>query len=336
MYSALWECKFWEFSPRNVECNVSKNTTHIIVPEDPDIAASMLKYKKDAPQLKIINESALCSLLIELTNNPEFDLVTAKDKILSQKYAERKAELEANKQLWMDKHSPKTLEEVVGNEAEIRDLKHWLRTWQHNMQIDPNFRRGCLICGPSGIGKTIIARLACQKEGYDTVETAAGNQRGKNELEKFLSETVSCKAFKSNDNDAHTNIPTLQNTHVAVVMDELEAMNETINKGGMQSIAKYLKTTNTPMICICETSSINYKVRPILNSCYLIKINKPSVADVVKRLKEILVEEELSVDDSVLEHIVRVSECDVRQSIISLEMYCRRLRNSLITEDLST
>eukprot|EP01022_Parablepharisma_sp_SALTPOND_P001381 TRINITY_DN106260_c0_g1_i1.p2 TRINITY_DN106260_c0_g1~~TRINITY_DN106260_c0_g1_i1.p2 ORF type:complete len:358 (+),score=35.90 TRINITY_DN106260_c0_g1_i1:875-1948(+) len=318
---------------RNIVSEITTQTTHVVVPEDPEITATLLKLKQDIPSLKIINENALHSLLVEVTNNPGFQLLGAKNALLRQRRAARLAEVEANRQLWIDKYVPKRLKEVVGNKSAINNLQYWLRKWQENIRDDVVFKRGCLISGPPGIGKTLVAKLICLEEGYDIIETTASDQRNKAGLDKFLAEAVSCETFQSNDNNSSLELPVLRKSKVALIMDELEAMNETINKGGMQLLAKALKTTSAPIICICETSGLHSsKMQPLLNICYHVEFRKPNKGQISNHLQKILEHEMLKIDERTLEKIIEISRNDVRQSVTSLEMYCKKLRNTTAVE----
>lgn len=70
-----------------------------------------------------------------------------------------------------DKHRPNKWEDVVGNEAEVRTLEARVRAGQHH---------AFLLVGPSGIGKTTLARIAafelgCEQTGRMEIDAATNS-----------------------------------------------------------------------------------------------------------------------------------------------------------------
>ena len=81
-------------------------------------------------------------------------------------------------QTLIEKYTPTDLSQVIGNKKNIESLLWWLREFK-NKKAE---KKGILISGPSGIGKTIIAKLALQKWGYRVIEFNAGDVRSQKSL----------------------------------------------------------------------------------------------------------------------------------------------------------
>lgn len=273
----------------------------------------------------MINEEALERIFAELACDVELTLSNAKNLIIQTKKTERMAEVAANRQLWMDKHEPKSTKDIIGNNLSISELNYWLDCWTHI--IDNNltcnsecftFARACLLSGPHGVGKTSVAKLSCKENGYDIIETNASDHRNKKWLEDLLSDAISCKSLEFTTNDQNKN-----RKKAAILMDEIEAMNETSNKGGIHLLADLIKITQVPIICICENSNSS-KVRPIFNLCSHITFEKPQRQIVKEKFLAILKEENSELDNSTIDAIIETTGSDIRQGLNMLEMCSKR------------
>lgn len=61
---------------------------------------------------------------------------------------------------WIKKYSPISLKNVIGHKSQIQKLINWAFSLEKQVKIKENFV--VLLCGPYGIGKTIIAKLLSQ------------------------------------------------------------------------------------------------------------------------------------------------------------------------------
>ncbi len=96
-------------------------------------------------------------------------------------------------QLWVNKHKPEELEEIIGNGGQVKKLRAWLQEFheQRRLESSRNTKRGskgkanpssfaaALISGPPGIGKTTAARVIAQSLGFHIIELNASDTRNK-------------------------------------------------------------------------------------------------------------------------------------------------------------
>ena len=60
-----------------------------------------------------------------------------------------------------------------------------------------------------------------------------------------------------------------------VLMDEVDGMSNG-DRGGIQELIRVIKTTKTPIICICNDRN-SPKVRSLASNCYDLQFNKPTM-----------------------------------------------------------
>ena len=72
-------------------------------------------------------------------------------------------------------------------------------------------------------------------------------------------------------------IRSIYHTQKVVIMDEVDGMS-TGDRGGIQELIRIIKTTQTPIICICNDRE-SPKVRSLANSCYDLTFSKPTQYD---------------------------------------------------------
>lgn len=130
-----------------------------------------------------------------------------------------KAQLEAAKSvgstmLWVDRHKPQDVSQLVGNSDVLQKLDSWLSSWErihvHGGE-KPKFNRqnpgakAALLSGPPGIGKSTLARLIGEKHGYDIYEMNASDARSQKLLKVRMGMPMyvdvgggSCEVHQSN------------------------------------------------------------------------------------------------------------------------------------------
>lgn len=62
-------------------------------------------------------------------------------------------------------------------------------------------------------------------------------------------------------------------------MDEVDGMAGNEDRGGIQELIQLIKTTNVPIICMCNDRN-HQKMRSLVNYCFDLKFNKPRVEQI--------------------------------------------------------
>ncbi|KAF4758013.1 replication factor C subunit 1, partial [Perkinsus olseni] len=183
--------------------------------------------------------------------------------------------------LWTDKYKPRTLKDLVGNNAPITKLRTWLQDWEkvhvHGQKKPVTFRgrgvpenvnaKAVLVSGPPGIGKTTACRLVAQELGYIPMEFNASDQRNKATVDNLASGLATNAVIGKNYSLKQKS---------CLIMDEVDGMSGG-DRGGGAALIQLIKKTKMPVMCICN-DRMSTKVRSLANSCYDILFTKPNGA----------------------------------------------------------
>ena len=220
--------------------------------------------------------------------------------------------------MWVDKHKPKQLSDIIGHPDIVKSVKNWLETWEavhiaktkkvEYKKENPG-AKAMLISGPPGIGKTTMATLIGSSLGYEVLELNASDTRNKRAISEELADVVQSKAigFGGKVNKR------------MIIMDEVDGMGGS-DRGGIPELIKVIKSSKTPIICICNDRH-SVKIKSLAGHCFDIKVKRPVKQLVAKKLVEIALREGLQVEINAAEMLVEQSGNDIRQALHAMQMW---------------
>ena len=202
-----------------------------------------------------------------------------------------------SKELLVNKYKPADVSNIIGHKEQISQITDWLQSWDSGITSE-SFKRGILITGPPGIGKTTCAHLIAAAAGYKVKEYNASDTRSISTLRGIIA------------------LGMRRLVKEVIVMDELDGLSE---RGGVGEIAAILKKTTVPIICIANDKPP--KLKPIISACLDIKFNRPVKSTISTAILKIAKKEGINIERSTLETMCEKSGNDIRSILNSLEFY---------------
>jgi len=201
---------------------------------------------------------------------------------------------------WVEQYRPMKLADVVNQSEIISRLKQFIKD-----KAMPHL----IFAGPAGTGKTTCA-LVMVREIYGRkmtpnitfLELNASDERGINVIRTIIKDFAKAK-------------PPLDIPFKILILDEADNMTSPAQQALRRTMEKY--TRNCRMILICNYS--NKIILPIQSRAVVFRFSKLSDNDIKERLKFIVAKENIKIDESGLNALIKVSRGDLRRAINYLQ-----------------
>ena len=199
--------------------------------------------------------------------------------------------------MWSEKHRPKSLEEMVGNEEARAKLQLWLRRWKPGA-------KAALLVGPPGTGKTTTVHLVAAKTNHELVELNASDSRTKEKLSRKMGEAVG----SSN----------LFGTGTLIFLDEVDGLAGRSDYGAIDFIKDAVRSSENPVVMAANDPDAD-EVRKLASVTTKIEFRKPDDSEVEARVDFVSKEEGLTLGPEELHAIVQAANGDFRAAINFLQ-----------------
>ena len=123
---------------------------------------------------------------------------------------------------WTEKYRPESLDEIVGNERAVTELKRWADTWNHG---NPN-KRAVILSGGPGTGKTSSALALAKDYGWPAIELNTSDARNATKIKKVATFGAVNETFDNNGNFVSSH----KGGRKLIVLDEADNLYERISK----------------------------------------------------------------------------------------------------------
>ncbi|MCD4704374.1 MAG: replication factor C large subunit [Methanosarcinaceae archaeon] len=218
---------------------------------------------------------------------------------------------------WVKKYRPNALSEIVGNKKAVESLKKWAEEWQNGI---PD-KKGIILHGQAGIGKTSAAHALASDLGWETIEMNASDQRTASIIEKIAGSASQMSSLTGTSSKR------------LIILDEADNMHGNADRGGKRAIGNIIKNTDQPILLIAnDLYSMTTSIRSL---CEVVKFNTIQSRSMIPALKNICVEEDIMCGVGVIEKIAEISGGDLRSAVKDLQAAAIG-RSEINVEDVTT
>jgi len=198
---------------------------------------------------------------------------------------------------WIEKYKPKTLDEIVGNDAAKKDFLDWIEKWDER-------GKAALLHGPPGVGKTVLVEVAASTLNYRLIETNASETR----KTEFLENVIKPAAFNRS----------LFSSKVMIFFDEIDGLSGE-ESGAINFLLELIESSKVPIV-MAANDLWAPQLSKIRDKVYVIQLHRIRPQSIVKRLRDICRAEGIKCRQEVLLMIAENSEGDMRAAIEDLEL----------------
>jgi replication factor C subunit 1 len=244
--------------------------------------------------------------------------------------------------LWTDKYAPRSVRDLVGNQGRIQTLAAWLNGWYD--QFGPGSstttttkgkkskaKRAALLAGAPGLGKTSAATLVIKAAGFNPIEFNASDVRSQKAIKQRVARLTEYKTMHSFFGAAAVctgNKAPKPKRHV-IIMDEVDGMS-TGDRGGLAELNKLIKTSEVPIVCICNDAG-SPKMRTLKGNCLYLLFEPLTPNQVRPRLFAIAKAEGMSMDYQTADALCAQAGGDMRQILNLMQMWSNGTATDRIT-----
>jgi hypothetical protein len=226
-----------------------------------------------------------------------------------------------NNDLWINKYKPLTLNKIIGNVDQIKNIKEWITNLNNNKS------QGIIISGNQGLGKTLTIKLLLNELNFIPRIINPNEIKDHRILDDFndyynFVNSVYSK-IKFNDNKSNK---------IALIFDETENITLTSEKKYIMDIFKNNnKMKSFPLIFISNNQHSKL-LNDLKKSCKEILFTNPSNEELKFLIKSISFSEKIIWEnDNLIDKLILFAQNDIRRLINLFQELSYHLTNGKIT-----
>lgn len=208
--------------------------------------------------------------------------------------------------LLIDKYRPNSLKEIIGHDAQLRELVNYVKN-----------KKPVIIYGKAGNGKTASIYALAKDLSYEIFEFNSSEVRNKENVEKTIGSSLNQRSLFSKSK--------------IILIDEIDNFSGAKDRGGVQALAKLITNSAFPIV-MTSNDPYDKKLSDLRKKCQLINFEELKEDDVVRYLENLCKKEKIKFENGVLNELARINKNDLRGCINDLQILISK--NNLKLEDI--
>ena len=195
---------------------------------------------------------------------------------------------------WIHKYLPKKSSDIVGQDESVVKLKKFI------LDFKTQKKKAMIAYGPPGTGKTSSVIAIAKELSLEVIEVNASDFRNKDKINSVIG-----AASKQMSLFAKSKV---------ILVDEIDGLSGTKDRGGLLALINIIKKTSFPMI-LTAFDPYDRKYSKLRRICDLASFDNLSYTDVFKKLSYICNEEGIKFEEIALKSLARRCGGDLRAAI---------------------
>lgn len=196
------------------------------------------------------------------------------------------------------KFQPEKVSDIVGQDTAVKELKDFIVDFKQNK------KNATLLYGPPGTGKTSSVYTIVKELNLEILEVNASDVRNKEQINSKIGIAAGQQSlfFKSK----------------VILIDEIDGLSGTKDRGGIQAIVKLIEKSAFPLI-LTAVNPWGYKFSTLRRKTNMVEFQPLDYLSIFKILKNICEKEKIKYEEVVLKNLARFSGGDARAAINDLQ-----------------
>jgi len=214
---------------------------------------------------------------------------------------------------WIQTYLPKNTKEVLGQNKAIEQLTEYVKNYKTGKN------KCCILYGGIGCGKTSSVIALANEVELELVEMNSSDFRNKDKIESFIGTAIRQRSlfFKGK----------------MILVDELDALSGTKDRGAVQSIVKLVDDSVFPIICTVN-DPYEKKISSLRKKSLLIEFHTLDYRTIANNLIRIMKDVGCDYDEDMIKALARRSGGDMRAAINDLQTTTNSGKKKLDKESL--